>query len=387
MDSESGDIICKQMSPDTTGGGGGHQLNPNQNRYFSGHLLRAVLLFTMVTLTCLVLYQPSATPFQLLPQSIYSFSFHHANNISTKAGNGELGLKQVLKRAAMTDKTVIITTLNEAWIEPDSIFDLFLESFRIGNQTLWLLKHLVVVAMDQSAFNHCLGLHLNCYFLKTEDVDFSGEAHFMTPGYLKMMWRRIDFLRTVLEMGFNFVFTDADIMWFRNPFPHFYSDTDFQISCDSYRGNPSDLNNAPNGGFNYVKSSNQTIEFYKFWYQSRESYPRKHDQDVLNKIKYDPFIREIIGLEIKFLDTVYFGGFCSPSKDLNLVCTMHANCCAGLDNKIHDLKILLDDWRKYLSLPENARKSQPPSWSVPQSCGPASFRRHTPRKRNGGTRK
>lgn len=87
---------------------------------------------------------------------------------------------------------------------------------------------------------------------------------------------------------------------------------------------PSDLNNAPNGGFNYAKSSNQTIEFYKFWYKSRQLYPRKHDQDVLNKIKYKPFLREI-GSEIKFLDTAYFGGFCQPSKDLNLVCTMHAN--------------------------------------------------------------
>lgn len=29
----------------------------------------------------------------------------------------------------------------------------------------------------------------------------------MTADYLKMMWRRIDFLRSVLEMGYNFVFT------------------------------------------------------------------------------------------------------------------------------------------------------------------------------------
>lgn len=108
----------------------------------------------------------------------------------------------------MPDKTVIITTLNEAWIEPDSIFDLFLKSFRIGNQTLGLLKHLVVVALDKKAFDHCLGtLHLNCYYLTTEGVDFSGETNFNTWNYFSMMWRRIDFLRSVLEMGYNFVFT------------------------------------------------------------------------------------------------------------------------------------------------------------------------------------
>ncbi|KAK6158612.1 hypothetical protein DH2020_005926 [Rehmannia glutinosa] len=342
MDSEGGSNITGggvSQTPPPPELGGSHHKN-----YLFRHLLRALLLFTMVSVACLVIFQTSSS------------------------GNENLGLKQILKRAAMPDKTVIITTLNEAWIEPNSIFDLFLESFKIGNQTLWLLKHLVVVALDQRAFDHCLKTHLHCYFLTTEGVNFSEEAHFMTPDYLKMMWTRIDFLRIVLERGYNFVFTDADIMWLRNPFPHFYSDTNFQISCDSFGGNPSDLNNAPNGGFNYVKSSNKTIEFYKFWYKSREYYPGKHDQDVLNKIKYDPFVRDI-GLGIKFLDTVYFGGFCQPSKDLNLVCTMHANCCAGLDNKIHDLRILLDDWKNYLSLQEDVRKTETPSWSVPQSCG------------------
>ncbi|KAK6131976.1 hypothetical protein DH2020_034283 [Rehmannia glutinosa] len=292
MDSEAGS--------NTTGGGGSQTPPPelggsHHKNYLFRHLLRALLLFTMVTVACLVIFQPSSavTPFKFIPRSIYSFSFSNATTSRAPRGNEKLGLKQILKRAAMPDKTVIITTLNEAWIEPNSIFDLFLESFKIGNQTLWLLKHLVVVALDQRAFDHCLKTHLHCYFLTTEGVNFSEEAHFMTPDYLKMMWTRIDFLRIVLQRGYNFVFTDADIMWLRNPFPHFYSDTNFQISCDSFGGNPSDLNNAPNGGFNYVKSNNQTIEFYKFWYKSREYYPGKHDQDVLNKIKYDPFVRRL----------------------------------------------------------------------------------------------
>ena len=41
---------------------------------------------------------------------------------------------------------------------------------------------------------------------------------------------------------------------------------------------------------------------------------------------------------MRFFDTLYFGGFCQPSKDFNQVCTMHANCCVGLDNKVNDLK-------------------------------------------------
>lgn len=112
-----------------------------------------------------------------------------------------------MNNAATEDKTVIITTLNEAWAMPNSIIDLFLESFRIGHHTRRLLNNLVIVALDDKAFRRCLSLHRHCYALSTEGIDFSKEAYFMTPDYLKMMWKRIDFLRSVLEMGYNFIFT------------------------------------------------------------------------------------------------------------------------------------------------------------------------------------
>jgi hypothetical protein len=73
-------------------------------------------------------------------------------------------LERVLTAAAMRrpSDTVILTTLNSAWSEPGSVLD---------------------------------------------GVDFSGQKNFMTDGYLRMMWRRVDFLREVLEKGFSFVFT------------------------------------------------------------------------------------------------------------------------------------------------------------------------------------
>lgn len=103
---------------------------------------------------------------------------------------------------------MILTTLNEAWAAPGSVIDLFFESFRIGEGTGMLLNHLVIIALDAKAYSRCRELHKHCFSLETEGVDFSGkEAYFMTRSYLKMMWRRIDFLRSVLELGYNFVFT------------------------------------------------------------------------------------------------------------------------------------------------------------------------------------
>ncbi|CAN1265715.1 Uncharacterized protein At4g15970, partial [Linum perenne] len=226
--------------------------------------------------------------------------------------------------------TLILTTLNSAWAEPGSVLDLFFESFRSGNGTRDLLNHLVIVSLDQKAHRRCTAVHKHCYALTTP--------------------------------------ADADIMWFRNPFPHFHQSADFQIACDKYLGSsPLDRRNQPNGGFTFVRSNVRTLQFYRFWYRSRERYPGKHDQDVLNKIKYHPFL-DAIELRMRFLDTAHFGGFCEPSRDLNVACTMHANCCVGLEHKIHDLNVVLQDWKHFLSLPSDSRDSRSFTWRAPQRC-------------------
>jgi len=153
-------------------------------------------------------------------------------------------------------------------------------------------------------------------------------------------------------------------MWLRDPFPRLYPDGDFQMACDRFFGDPNDSDNWVNGGFTYVKSNHRSIEFYKFWYNSRLDYPKMHDQDVFNQIKHKALVSEI-GIQMRFFDTVYFGGFCQTSRDINLVCTMHANCCVGLEKKLHDLNLVLDDWRNYLSLSEPVKNT---TWSVPMKC-------------------
>ncbi|XP_071730491.1 uncharacterized protein At4g15970-like [Rutidosis leptorrhynchoides] len=343
---------------------------------------KMVIVFATVALSCLLLFHYINLPF--------SGDYNHFSGVKHDENSDiNLGeLKNILENATMSKRTVIITTLNDAWAEPDSMFDLLLESFRIGNQTKRFLKHLVVVTLDQKAYARCLKLHPHCYNLNTPGIDFSGEAYFMAADYLKMMWRRIYFLRNVLDLGYSFVFTDADLMWFRDPFTQFHKDADFQIACDYFNGNPTDLKNLPNGGFNYVKSNDKTIKFYKFWYNSRLTYPGLHDQDVFNKIKFNPFIKKV-GLRIRFLDTAYFGGFCQPSKDLNKVCTMHANCCVGLENKVHDLGIMLDDWRNYMKSAVNQTTMYrfKGSWRVPQLCRGSFHRPRAPKKKGGHGRK
>ncbi|XP_071707227.1 uncharacterized protein At4g15970-like [Rutidosis leptorrhynchoides] len=335
------------------------------------HRTRTATLLLISFVSCYLILNSALDSCQIR-LSDYFISSTDVFSFESLSDSADTSLETVLKEASMHDNTVILTTLNEAWADPNnSILDLFLASFRLGYRTSKLLNHLVIIALDQQAFARCKRVHTHCFALIAEGIDFSQEAFFMTPDYLKMMWRRIDFLRSVLEMGYNFLFTDADVMWFRDPFPHFYPEADFQIACDHYSGNSTDVgSNIPNGGFSFVRSNARSIEFYKYWYSSRAFYPDLHDQDVLNNIKFDPIITNI-NLKLRFLDTTYFGGFCEPSKDMDKVCTMHANCCVGLENKVHDLKIMLQDWRNFMALPLSIKSSLRPTWTHPKNCSRA----------------
>lgn len=116
-------------------------------------------------------------------------------------------LEEVLAKAALANKTVIITTLNEAWAANDTMLDLYLESFHRGEKIEYLLNHMVLVTLDEKAHEKCLQVHPHCFRLTTSGVDFAAEKHFMSEDYLDMMWRRIKFLGDVLELGYSFVFS------------------------------------------------------------------------------------------------------------------------------------------------------------------------------------
>ena len=125
-------------------------------------------------------------------------------------------LEEVLARAATKDRTVIMTQINAAWTRPGSLLDLFFESFRTGEGGVArLLDHLVIVTMDPAAYEGCKAVHRHCYFLRTSNgVDYRSEKMFMSKDYLEMMWGRNRFQQTVLELGYNFLFTVSTAVHF-----------------------------------------------------------------------------------------------------------------------------------------------------------------------------
>ncbi|KAJ1275557.1 hypothetical protein BS78_05G144700 [Paspalum vaginatum] len=256
-------------------------------------------------------------------------------------------LPELLRRAAMDDKTVIMSITNEAWTAPGSLLDLFLESFRVGVRTATLLKHLLIVAIDPKAYEQCQRVHPLCYRLRVADgVNYAVEQVFMQNDYVDLMWRRNRFQARVLKLGYSFVFTDMDIIWLRNPLLRIPVGADMAMACDWYYGeNPYDLDKTANGGFVYAKASARMAAFYRSWYESRKEYPGEHEQHVFDRVKHTLSVRHDV--RVQFVDTAYLSGFCELRKDFYKVCTVHANCMVGLKNKVEKLTGVLDEWKQF----------------------------------------
>ncbi|XP_039008782.1 uncharacterized protein At1g28695-like [Hibiscus syriacus] len=262
-------------------------------------------------------------------------------------------LELALEGASMQNRTVIIAVVNRAYVEQTvdaetTMLDLFLESFWLGEDTRPLLDHLLLVTVDQTAHDRCVFKRLHCYRLVTEGVDFGEEKVYMSGDFIKMMWRRTLFLLDVLKRGYNFIFTDTDVMWLRNPFAKLSLNgtEDLQISVDKFSSDPRPDRNLINTGFYLIKSNNKTIALFSRWYSLKDKFTRSKEQDVLLDLMRHGIVTEF-HLRVRFLETRYFSGFCEDSRDVSAVATVHANCCRHINAKVRDLTAVLRDWKRF----------------------------------------
>jgi hypothetical protein len=115
-------------------------------------------------------------------------------------------LAELLPRVATDDdRTVILTSVNEAFARPNSLLGLFRESFRAGEGTEHLLDHVLVVAVDAMAFVHCKAVHPHCYRLEVDSATYlSSESSFLSAAYVELVWAKLSLQQRVLELGYNF---------------------------------------------------------------------------------------------------------------------------------------------------------------------------------------
>lgn len=158
-----------------------------------------------------------------------------------------------------------------------------------------------------------------------------------------------------------------DILWLRDPFPKLTKDEslDLQISVDKFNGDQSSDDNPINTGFYMIKSNNKTIALYDEWYGQKDNSTGKKEQDVLFDLMREGTFKTL-GMQVRFLDTIFFSGFCENSKDVKEVSTVHANCCRSIKAKVTDLMKVLHDWKKFKASPNNDTSEF--QWSDHTAC-------------------
>ncbi|XP_015893799.4 uncharacterized protein At4g15970 [Ziziphus jujuba] len=276
-------------------------------------------------------------------------------------------LVQVLRKASMESRIVIMTIVNEKWASPNSVLDLFLESFKIGKGTKRLLDHLVVATLSSQAFQFCKSVHPHCFQLTTFSPKLAKDKQLGVEDYRMLIRKRNDLLLEVLQLGYSLVFTEADVMWLRSPFEDIHGTKEITIPCDIDSDDAQGGSNTPDSGLFYVKSNEFSIEIFRYWKVEGVLYPNSHVDTLCNEVMINQEFIGMLGGGITFLSTDYYGGFCQPSYNLSEVYTIHGNCCDSIESKVYDLRLVLDDWRKFNALSSSDGLGFFP-WRAPSKC-------------------
>ncbi|CAK8541106.1 unnamed protein product [Lathyrus sativus] len=308
---------------------------------------------------------------------MFFLQYHNLGTVittQTKYDSEKQELIQVLKKATMKDRTVIITMVDESHARPGSMLEVFLQSFEYGRGTRRFLSHLVIVTMDEQAFQYCRLLHPYCIHPSTFQPYFSTKRRSVTtvttPDHSVLSsWRRNHVLMQVIELGYNIIFTETDVLWLKSPLVNFHPELELSISCNFV----SDGGRAyfvQEGGIFFMKANSVTPEFLKHWKLTKVLYPDSNlEESMCATLDIHEDLVEHYDFRVHRIDTNHFGGFCQPYNDmLEDAYTIHANCCDDLQNKVHDLRIVLDDWLRFRNRVSKNNATEKTALRWPQKC-------------------
>lgn len=126
------------------------------------------------------------------------------------------------------------------------------------------------------------------------------------------------------------------------------------------------------GGLFFLKANVISWELFKYWNLMKLVNPNSPvEKSLCSNILKDKDVVEDYGLRVQYVNTTYFGGFCQMNRDMfGEVYSMHANCCGDLRSKVHDLRLVLDDWINFRArLSENhSLEFMALRWRAPHKC-------------------
>ncbi len=169
--------------------------------------------------------------------------------------------KYIRKKIKHIKKDIIVMTLNDG--EMDMLVNFACSCHHHGINT----SNVVVFAASKNIIDSISALGFTAIYDKEfASVSSMASAQYLDPIFVDMMWYKAFSVWILLKMGYNVLFQDVDLVWFREPFSYMNSEKRYMIRNTKIDGYFSDdgqrgLRYAPfyaNSGFYYLKTNSRT---------------------------------------------------------------------------------------------------------------------------------
>lgn len=226
-------------------------------------------------------------------------------------------LRVALSKAAMhsADKvTVIIVPVTTQFRQ--LAINLWCNFQRLGikNVLFWVLNY----SLRDEIMTTNVPFYFNSKFSTTDDVVYYHEPYFNL-----MMRERLVLLQDVIELGFNFVFCDADIAFsrdFRSYVLHYAKKENCNIVVQTDTSSEETWVET-NGGFYFVPANNLTLKIFQLLQQFLFANPEFEDQQAFGRYTKLPTTC-VTGLDDVFLQHyiggVHVGESCKMNSDAKI---------------------------------------------------------------------
>eukprot|EP00871_Galdieria_phlegrea_P005307 jgi/Galph1/5778/GphlegSOOS_G4466.1 len=170
-------------------------------------------------------------------------------------------LEPLLERVAINN-TVTLVAMNYGYRS-------FLMNFVCNLRQLGLFPgNLIIAALDEELYRFAFTRGLPVYFENTvynrEDATSVMAASYGTDSFKKLTKMKSRVVLRILKLGYNVVWTDCDIVWFKDPLPYLRSQhADLVIQSNAPDDESANGRRRINSGFYLARSNPQTIEAFE----------------------------------------------------------------------------------------------------------------------------
>lgn len=180
-------------------------------------------------------------------------------------------------RSANMPRKIIVAAVNTAYLELTANW--FCSLLRSD-----LVRKTLLVGLDPSACSHAAknGISLPCFY---DPCFFGGsgeEIAWRSANWVRVTVAKILPVESLLQRGYSVLFTDTDIVLFRDPFPVLYEDVDLEIQNDHQNSTKADVYMQLNSGLYYARPS--ALPLLRRWMNASAEDPKTSAQLVLTKM-------------------------------------------------------------------------------------------------------